>query len=491
MAAGRDVFSGVKMEQVLNLIDGSFRPPLKGEYLTTISPASAKAIGKIPQSTSEDVDEAVMAAKKAFPLWRDKSIHERGECLKRLSKLIEENIEAFSVLESEDNGKPVHVARSIDIPRSIQNLSFFAEAICQWPSESHHGSQGLNYTLRQPRGVVACISPWNLPLYLFTWKIAPALAAGNTVVAKPSEVTPLTAYYLAKLVQKAGFPDGVLNIIHGTGGVAGEALVCHKDVKTITFTGGTATGRRIAQLAAPMFKKYSLELGGKNANIIFADAPFEKMIETTLRSSFANQGQICLCGSRILVEESLYERFKEAFIKRVKGLKVGDPKDPRTDQGAIVSREHYEKVLFAIEKAKKEGGRILCGGGAAPQKGALKDGYFIEPTVIEGLDENSCTFKEEIFGPVVTLNTFSSDKEALKLANSSEYGLSCSIFTENLTRAHMLASCVNVGIVWINGWLLRDLRTPFGGVGISGVGREGGFEALRFFTEPKNVCIGI
>lgn len=349
--------------------------------------------------------------------------------------------------------------------------------------------KAINYTLRQPLGIVGCISPWNLPLYLFTWKIAPALAAGNCVIAKPSEVTPVTAFLLARICKEAGLPDGVLNIVQGKGDTTGEAIIRHPDIKAISFTGSTRAGARIASIAAPMFKKLSLELGGKNPNIIFADCDWEKMMKTTVQSSFSNQGQICLCGSRILVEESIYDRFKREFVERVQALTVGDPLEDHSKQGALVSRQHFDKVMGAIQKAKAEGGTILCGGNEVKLEGRCANGYFIEPTVIEGLGPDCATNTEEIFGPVVTLQTFKSEEEALQLANACHYGLSATIWTQDISRANRVAAKVEAGIIWINCWLLRDLRTPFGGIKNSGVGREGGWEALRFFTEAKNVCV--
>ncbi|MEL6844361.1 MAG: aldehyde dehydrogenase, partial [Bacteroidota bacterium] len=410
--------------------------------------------------------------------------------LQRLSSLIEQNLDVLAAAESRDNGKPVSLAKAVDIPRAASNFRFFATAIMQFASESHQmPGQGINYTLRQPIGVVGCISPWNLPLNLFSWKIAPALAAGNCVVAKPSEVTPMTAYLLSELAIEAGFPPGVLNIVHGNGPDTGSAIVSHPEIKAVSFTGGTQTGKAISSIAAPMFKKLSLELGGKNPNIIFADCEYEQMLETSVRSSFANQGEICLCGSRIFVERSLYDRFKRDFVERVAALQVGDPQDDAVNLGAIVSEAHMQKVLSYIELAKQEGGSVLCGGERLRRTGRCEDGWFIAPTVIEGLTHDCRTNQEEIFGPVVTIMPFDTEEEVLTYANSTPYGLACSVWTSDLNRAHRVAAHIQSGIVWVNCWMLRDLRTPFGGTKQSGVGREGGFEALRFFTEPKNVCI--
>jgi aminomuconate-semialdehyde/2-hydroxymuconate-6-semialdehyde dehydrogenase len=474
-----------------NYIDGQFAAPANGAYLPNVAPATGEVYGEIPDSGAEDVERAITAAKKAFPMWSNLTAADRSAHMLRVSQRIEERLDELAAAESKDNGKPVKLATRVDIPRARDNFAFYATAILHDASESHDmGAQGFNYTLRRPIGVVACISPWNLPLYLFTWKIAPALAAGNTVVAKPSEVTPATAYLLSEILDEVGFPAGVLNIVHGTGPNVGEPLVSHPEVPVISFTGGTATGARISSVAAPMFKKLSLELGGKNPNVIFADCNFEKMLRTTLQSSFANQGQICLCGSRILVERPLYDRFVAAFVERVKALKVGRPDDPSTQVGAVVSKDHQAKILHYIQLAQEEGGTVECGGQALYPEG-VEMGFYVAPTVITGLNMNCRTNQEEIFGPVVTIQAFDSEEEALALANATKYGLAATVWTENLKRAHRVAANIHSGIVWVNNWLVRDLRTPFGGVKASGVGREGGFEALRFFTEPKNVYIDL
>jgi aminomuconate-semialdehyde/2-hydroxymuconate-6-semialdehyde dehydrogenase len=408
----------------------------------------------------------------------------------RISKGIEARIAEFVAAESRDNGKPVSLAAHVDIPRAVSNFHFFATAIEHFASESHNMvGEGINYTLRKPIGIVGCISPWNLPLYLFSWKIAPALAAGNCVIAKPSEVTPYTAYLLGQVCKDAGMPDGVLNILHGLGGSVGDAMVKHPKIKAISFTGGTKTGEYIARTAAPMFKKLSLELGGKNPNIIFADCDFDEMLSTTLRSSFANQGQICLCGSRIFVERPIYEKFKTAFVEKVSKTVVSFPQDPAARMGALVSKPHMEKVLSYVELAKEEGGTVLTGGERVILDAPYHEGYYVRPTVIEGLAYDCRTNQEEIFGPVVTIMPFDTEDEVLMMANSTEYGLAATLWTSDLKRAHRMADQIESGIVWVNAWLVRDLRTPFGGVKSSGVGREGGWEALRFFTEPKNVFI--
>ncbi len=477
------------MKKILNYINGELKAPHAGNYLENIEPATGLAYSLIPDSDAQDIDMAVAAAKAASDAWANMHYEKRADIIEKIAAGIESRMEEFVMAESLDNGKPQWLARQVDIPRAVHNFRFFATGIQHFSSESHYmEGLGVNYTTRRPIGVVACIAPWNLPLYLFSWKIAPALVAGNCVVAKPTEVTPYTAYLLSEVCIAAGLPKGVLNIVHGLGSKIGDVISLHPDIKAISFTGGTSTGKRIASLAAPMFKKLSLELGGKNPTVIFADCNFDKMLKTVLRSSFENQGQICLCGSRILVERPIYEKFKLAFVEKVKALTVGDPND-EVNLGAIVSKNHFEKILSYIELAKQEGGTILAGGNALKPNGRCENGYFIAPTIIEGLSINCRTNMEEIFGPVVSIMPFDTDEEVIAYANTSEYGLACSIWTENLTKAHQMADAIQCGIIWVNCWLLRDLRTPFGGMKSSGVGREGGWEALRFFTEPKNICI--
>lgn len=478
------------MKKIQNYIDGDIIAPVSNSYFDNYEPAIGKVYSQIPDSDEKDIDLAVKAAQKAFPIWSKMPKQERSNILLKLADLIAKNAPQLAIEESRDNGKPLKLAQQVDIPRAEANIRFFATAILHFASESHSMEDtAINYTLREPIGIVGAISPWNLPLYLFTWKIAPALATGNCVIAKPSEITPYTAYSLSKLCKEAGLPDGVFNIVHGHGAKVGEAISKHPDIKVISFTGGTQTGARIASIAAPMFKKLSLELGGKNPNIIFNDCDFDEMIKVTMRSSFANQGQICLCGSRILIQKGIYEKFKKEFVSRTKKLKIGNPKDEKTKIGALVSKAHMEKILSYIELAKEEGGKILAGGNRVFLDGENADGWFVEPTIVEGLDNTCRTNQEEIFGPVVTLQVFETEEEAIALANGTSYGLSTTLWTSNLKRSHRMAQRLQSGIVWINCWLIRDLRTPFGGTKNSGVGREGGFEALRFFTEPKNVCI--
>ncbi len=472
-----------------NFIGGNFIGPLSGQFIDNINPATGSVSGKTPDSNEKDVDAAVSEAKKAFEKWSITSAEERFTILNRIAALIDENADALALAETNDNGKPLWLSTKVDIPRASSNFRFFATGAMHYASESHQmETNAINYTLRNPVGIVGCISPWNLPLYLFTWKIAPALAAGNCVIAKPSEVTPVTGFLLGKICKDAGLPDGVLNILHGQGPTCGEAIVKHKDIKAISFTGSTRAGERIAAVAAPMFKKLSLELGGKNPNIIFADCNWDKMMQTTLQSSFSNQGQICLCGSRILIERSVYEKFKTEFVERTKQLTVGDPLQ-NNKQGAIVSKLHFDKVMGCIETAKAEGGMILCGGHPVKPEGRCAEGFFIAPTIIENAGPECRTNREEIFGPVVTLQPFDTIEEAIQLANASTYGLAATIWTQDISKANLLSLKLESGIVWVNCWLRRDLRTAFGGVKNSGVGREGGWEAMRFFTEPKNICI--
>ena len=456
--------------------------------LTLLIRRAVIAYAQVAASSGADVETAWQAANAAFEDWSSRAPDQRSHFLNKIAELIDEKLEDLAMAESIDNGKPLSLARKVDIPRASANMRFFAQALSQFASESHEMPGAINYTLRSPLGVVGTISPWNLPLYLFTWKIAPALAAGNTVIAKPSEITPMSAFLFAEICREAGLPAGVLNVVNGEGAKAGAAIVSHPQIKAISFTGSTAVGRQIAATAGPMFKKLSLEMGGKNPNIIFADCDYETMLRTTLRSSFANQGQICLCGSRIYVERSLYAKFRDDFITATEKLVVGPPLSQDTNIGAIVSKAHFDKIRSYIQLAREEGGAILSGGNPLTPAGH-EEGYFLEPTIIEGLPVECRTNQEEIFGPLVTLTPFDRTEEAIQLANSSQYGLSCTIWTENLSRAHRLAKRINCGIVWINTWLHRDLRTPFGGVGQSGLGREGGWEAMRFFTEPKNVCI--
>jgi aminomuconate-semialdehyde/2-hydroxymuconate-6-semialdehyde dehydrogenase len=480
-----------ELDKIPNFIDGEFVEPVGGKYLDNIEPATGKPYSQVANSDGRDVELAVAAAEKAFVDWSRKPAAERSQILLRIADLIERDLEKLARAESIDTGKPLSLARSLDIPRAASNFRFFATAILHTESEAHvTDSVAFNYTLRQPRGIAGLISPWNLPLYLLSWKIAPALACGNTAVAKPSELTPMTASLLCEICREAGLPSGVLNVVQGTGPNVGAAITAHPKIGTISFTGGTVTGRKVAETCAPMFKKVSLELGGKNPNIIFADADQDAAIAGSLRSSFANQGQVCLCGSRVFVERSAYKNFVDRFVSAASKLEVGDPLDTTTDQGAIVSKTQLDKVKFYVDLAQKEGGQIALGGSAPESPNErCREGYFFPPTVITGLPVSCRVNREEIFGPVITITPFDNEEEVIGYANDNEYGLASSVWTQNLNRAHRVAERIHTGTVWVNCWLVRDLRVPFGGMKQSGVGREGGDEALRFFTEAKNVCI--
>ena len=480
-----------ELPRIKNFIDGEFVEPVGGKYLDNIEPATGKPYSQVADSGKADVDLAVAAAEAAFGDWSKKPAAERSKILLRIADLIERDLEKLSRAESIDTGKPLSLARSLDIPRAASNFRFFATAILHTENEAHiTDGVAFNYTLRQPRGMAGLISPWNLPLYLLSWKIAPAIAVGNTAIAKPSELTPMTAYLLCEIVREAGLPKGVLNVVHGTGPNVGAAITAHPKIGTISFTGGTVTGRKVAEAAASLFKKVSLELGGKNPNIIFADADLDAAIAGSVRSSFANQGQVCLCGSRVFVERSAYKDFVDRFIDKASQLKIGDPLDDKTEQGAIVNKAQLDKVKFYVDLAQKEGGKIALGDKAPePPNERTREGYFFPPTVITDLPVSCRTNREEIFGPVVTITPFDNEEEVIGYANDTDYGLASSVWTQNLNRAHRVAEKIHTGTVWINCWLVRDLRVPFGGMKASGVGREGGIEALHFFTEAKNVCI--
>ena len=483
----------VNFFKIKNYIDGQLVEPVSGKYLDNIEPATGQTYSLVPNSDGQDVEQAVAAASRAFAGWSKTPAVERSRILCRIADLIEKDADRLAKTECIDNGKPFSLARSLDIPRAAANFRFFGTAILHSHSETHiTDNVALNYTLRQPRGVVGLISPWNLPLYLITWKVAPAIAVGNAAIAKPSELTPMTAYMLSEICREAGLPPGVLNIVHGTGAKVGAAMTAHPKIGTISFTGGTVTGREIAKACAPQFKKVSLELGGKNPNVIFADADLDAAIAGSVRSSFANQGQVCLCGSRVFVERPIYRQFVDRLAEAVGKLKIGDPLESGTDQGALVSKTQLEKVKFYVDLAKQEGGKIVCGGGSPVKiNERCKDGYFFQPTIITDLDQACRVNREEIFGPVVTITPFDKEEEVVAYANDTDYGLASSVWTQNVARAHRFAEQINAGTVWVNCWMIRDLRVPFGGMKQSGLGREGGEETMRFFTEPKNVCVAI
>mgnify|MGYP001258845008 FL=1 len=478
------------MKTICNYINGKLVKPKKSEYINVFNPSIGKVYAKCPESSTLDLKSAVSSASKAFNSWKELATEQRSNILFKIANEIEKRKDEFAIAETIDNGKPLNDSKNIDIPRAINNLRFYASAVINSSSESHSlPNNVINYTLRDPLGVVACISPWNYPLHLLTWKIAPALAIGNCVIAKPSEVTPMTAHLFSKACINAGLPKGVLNILHGSGHIVGQKIVEHPDIKAISFTGGTKTGKIISSTASSLLKKVSLELGGKNPIIVFDDCNYQEMLKTTIRSSFGNQGQICLCGERIFIQESIYNKFKKDFIKEAKKLKIGDPLKSTTNQGAIVSKQHHDKILSYFEGVKDSGAKFILGGSARKLAGNCSNGWFIEPSIIEGLNRKSNCYKEEAFGPVTSLHKFKTRDEAIRLANETSYGLSASIWTSDLNTAHNVARMIDFGIVWVNDWNLRDLRTPFGGMKDSGLGREGGNESIRFFSETKNVCI--
>ncbi len=478
----------VKSVDSLHFINGEYVPSLSGKVKDNINPATEEVISQISQGGQEEVNEAVAAAKKALKgPWKKFTLDQRIAVIRKIGDIILERKDELARLESLDTGKPIWLSTAVDISRSAFNFQFFADYLRSVGTEAFETDDvAINYSVRRPVGVVGIISPWNLPLLLMTWKLAPALAAGNTVVIKPASLTPTTATIMGEICKEAGVPDGVVNIVNGSGSVVGTGLTEHKDVDAITFTGETSTGQTIMAAGAKTLKKLSYELGGKNPNIIFADADIDEVIDTTLKSSFINQGEVCLCGSRIYVERSAYDEFIEKFVARTKELVVGDPFAPDTKVGALVSKDHYERVLSYVELAKEEGGTILTGG-KRPE--GLDKGYFLEPTIIVGLDRHCRVVNEEIFGPVVTVIPFDTEEEVLDQVNDTDYGLSASIWTNDIRRGHRMAKEIEAGIIWVNTWFLRDLRTPFGGMKSSGIGREGGIHSFEFYSELSNVCI--
>ncbi|MCA2958670.1 MAG: aldehyde dehydrogenase [Silvanigrellales bacterium] len=479
---------------LLNFIGGEFVPPARGAFLENVNPATGCVFGRLPDSDASDVNRAVEAARNAFPSWRDTPREKRAALLNAVANGIEARREEFARAETRDQGKPLSLARSMDIPRAIENFRFFAGALLHEAQEAlesgaSHSSALLSYTTRGPLGVAGLVTPWNLPLYLLTWKIAPALATGNTAVCKPSEFTSTTAFLLAEVMRDAGIPPGVCNVVFGRGETAGEALVVHPHVPLVSFTGGTGTGAHIAHSVASSFKKLSLELGGKNANLVFADADLDLAARTSVRSSFLNQGEICLCGSRIYVEESIFDSFLERFVAQTRKLVVGDPENEKTTLGALVSAEHRAKVESYFTLAREEGAHFVCGGKRPTLPGPFQNGFFLEPTILTGVAHSSRLQQEEIFGPIVTVTPFRHEAEALFMANDVRFGLSASVWTNDLSRAHRVAHALDVGTVWVNAWLARDLRAPFGGMKASGLGREGGRHSLEFYTETKTIAL--
>jgi len=476
------------MDDLCNYIGGRFVTHSDDQWLDNTEPATGSHICRVPLSDSSDVDAAVAAARSAHLAWSALSHSERADWLDRIADALEARYEDVAALESRDTGKPISLARDVDAQRSVSNFRFFAGILREHEEEVFEMASATNYVVHKPVGVGALITPWNLPLYLLSWKVAPAIGMGNTVVCKPSELTPMTADLLMQVIDEVGLPAGVVNLVHGDGAGAGAPLVAHSDVDLVSFTGGTSTGEKVATSAAPAFKKLSLELGGKNASIIFADCDIESTVAGVVRAGFLNQGQICLCGSRVLVEDSIYDEFRDRFIDAVEAMRVGDPSDEATDLGALISRQHLEKVQSYVELAKQEGGNLLTGG-APCMPAEFEHGNWMAPTVIEGLSPDSRCSTEEIFGPVVTLHPFSSEDEAVAIANNTRYGLAGSVWTGDLEKGKRVSETIETGMVWVNTWLHRDLRVPFGGVKDSGVGREGGKWSLDFFSEAMNVCV--
>ena len=476
------------MDDLCNYIGGRFVTHSDDQWLDNTEPATGSHICRVPLSDSSDVDAAVAAARSAHLAWSALSHSERADWLDRIADALETRYEDVAALESRDTGKPISLARDVDAQRSVSNFRFFAGMLREHEEEVFEMASATNYVVHKPVGVGALITPWNLPLYLLSWKVAPAIGMGNTVVCKPSELTPMTADLLMQVIDEVGLPAGVVNLVHGDGAGAGAPLVAHSDVDLVSFTGGTSTGEKVAASAAPAFKKLSLELGGKNASIIFADCDMESTVAGVVRAGFLNQGQICLCGSRVLVEDSIYDEFRDRFIDAVEAMRVGDPSDEATDLGALISGQHLEKVQSYVELAKQEGGNLLTGG-APCMPVEFEHGNWMAPTVIEGLSPDSRCSTEEIFGPVVTLHPFSSEEEAVAIANNTRYGLAGSVWTGDLEKGKQVSEAIDTGMVWVNTWLHRDLRVPFGGVKDSGVGREGGKWSLGFFSEAMNVCV--
>lgn len=473
----------------LHFINGQFVSSQNNKVFENINPATEEVLGEVAEGGKQEVDYAVAAAKRALDgPWKTTTLQERSKILRKIGDLIIERQEELARLESLDTGKPFALANSIDIPRAAYNFHFFADYITSVGTEAYQqDDQALHYAYRRPVGVVGIIKPWNLPLLLLTWKLAPCLGMGNTAVIKPAEWTPMTATVLMEIIKDAGVPDGVVNLVHGFGpNSAGGAISEHPDIDAISFIGEPSTGSAIMKAASDSLKKLSYELGGKNPNIIFADADLDEVIDTTIRSSFINQGEVCLCGSRIYVERPAYEKFLEKFSSRVKELKVGDPFEEGTDVGALISKEHYDRVMSYIDIAKEDGGTFLTGG-TRPE--GLEKGYYLEPTIITGLDRNSRCVSEEIFGPVVTVVPFDMEEEVIMQANDTHYGLSATIWTNDLKRGHRVAHQIEAGIIWVNTWFLRDLRTPFGGMKHSGIGRTGGMHSLDFYSELSNITI--
>lgn len=482
------------MKSIQNYIDGKF---VRGKReFTDVNPADGSVIAEVSEADQELVDHAVQAGRRALHAeWGRFSVRDRAGALYKIADEIEARFDCFVAAEVSDTGKPITLASKLDVPRAAANFRVFADLIKTAGIESFQtgtpdGKQALNYATRKPLGVVGIITPWNLPLLLLTWKVAPALACGNTVVVKPSEETPATATLLAEVMQQAGIPHGVYNVVHGFGpSSAGEFLTRHPDVNAVTFTGESLTGAAIMKTVAATVKPVSFELGGKNAAIVFADCDFEDAVKGVADAVFLNTGQVCLCAERVYVERSIFDAFVEALKRKAEGLRIGSPIDPSTEMGPLISRQHREKVLTYYKLAREEGAAVVTGGGVPDFTNSLAQGFYVQPTIYTGLSESARCVKEEIFGPVCHVAPFDAEEEAVAMANDTKYGLAASVWTTNLKRGHRVAQQMNVGITWVNCWFLRDLRTPFGGVGLSGIGREGGVHSLNFYSELNNICI--
>ncbi len=484
------------INEIRNFIAGEYVPAKSGRAFDKRSPVDGRLIARVAEAGEAEVDAAVKAARAALDgPWGRLQPAERGDLLYAVANEINKRFDAFLEAEVADTGKPLSLAKHLDIPRGAANFKVFADTIKNVSTEffemaTPDGAGAINYAVRRPVGVVGVICPWNLPLLLMTWKVAPALACGNTVVVKPSEETPQTATLLGEVMNAVGVPKGVYNVVHGFGpGSAGEFLTRHPGVNAITFTGETRTGAAIMKAAADGARPVSLEMGGKNPAIVFADCDFDAAVEGTLRSCFANCGQVCLGTERVYVERPLFEKFVAALAERAKTMKIGVPEDSATGMGPLISLEHRNKVLSYYQKAVEEGATVVTGGGTPKMPDALKGGAWVEPTIWTGLSDAAATTTEEIFGPCTHIAPFDSEEEAIKRANALDYGLAASVWTTNLSRAHRVAARIEAGIVWVNSWFLRDLRTPFGGMKQSGIGREGGVHSLEFYTELKNVCM--
>jgi aminomuconate-semialdehyde/2-hydroxymuconate-6-semialdehyde dehydrogenase len=479
---------------IQNYIDGRFVSG-KGEF-ADLNPADGTVIAQVSEADKRQVDEAVHAARCALRgEWGRLGVRERAVRLDHVADAIEKRFDCFVQAEVADTGKPVSLASKLDVPRAAANFRVFADLLRMaglesFQTETPDGGGALNYTVRKPLGVIGVITPWNLPLLLLTWKVAPALACGNAVVVKPSEETPATATLLAEAMQDAGIPKGIYNVVHGFGpGSAGEFLTSHPDVDAITFTGESRTGAAIMKTVAPTVKPVSFELGGKNAAIVFADCNFDEAVNGLSDAVFLNTGQVCLCAERVYVEREIFSTFVDALKRKAESLNPGWPKDEKTDLGPLISAQHRDKVLSYFQLAREEGATVVTGGGI-PTFGDDRDhGFYVQPTIYTGLPESARSVKEEIFGPVCHIAPFDSEQEAVAMANDTKYGLAASIWTSNLKRGHRVAQQMNVGITWVNCWFLRDLRTPFGGSGLSGIGREGGMHSLNFYSELNNICI--